>query len=64
MAFPCAQRKANATTANRTGTLAVTRTVSYAPEELVDLSLTLHRHLHVSMCIDLCLLDSRIDRML
>ena len=61
MVFPCAWRRVHATMTNRTGAPAVTRMVGYAPEELVDIPLTLHSHQRLAMRINVCLFDSRID---
>ena len=64
MVFPCALRRATATMTNRTGTRAVTRTVSYAPEELVDILLTLYCHQRISLRTNVCLFGCMIDWML
>jgi hypothetical protein len=64
MVFPCACRRVHATMTNRTSAPAATRTVSYAPEELVDILLTLHSYQRLAMRISVCLFDSRIDWML
>jgi hypothetical protein len=64
MVFPCAWRRANATTTNRMGVSAVARTVSYLTEKLVDMRLRLYRHQYVLMCINVCSFDCSIDWML
>ena len=64
MVFPCARRRANATTTNRTGGCWCARTVSYLSEKLVDVLLTLYCYQHIFMRINVCPFDCGIDRML